>query len=105
MATTAYLAYESADEDSASHITAELERNGWTVTRSSPELRSQGKLTALVQMIGQSSVVVVIASPAGQDSTWLQREVVAAAQYPMGAGAIRQTRTIIWNSQPEGNNQ
>jgi chromosome partitioning protein len=78
MATTAYLAYESADEDSASHIAAELERNGWTVTRSAPELRSQDKLAALVQMIGQSSVVVVIASPAGQDSTWLQREVVAA---------------------------
>ena len=78
MATTAYLAFEPADEATAGLIAAELERNGWTVTRSSPELRSQDKLPALVQTIGQSSLVVVVASPAGQESSWLQREVVAA---------------------------
>jgi len=78
MGTAAYLAYEPADQDVAGHIAAELERNGWTVTRSSPELRNQDKLAGLVQTIGEASVFVVIASPAGQDSTWLQREVVAA---------------------------
>jgi cellulose biosynthesis protein BcsQ len=78
MATAAYLAYEPADEATAGLIAAELERNGWTVTRSLPELRSQDKLPALVQTIGQSSLVVVVASPAGQESSWLQREVVAA---------------------------
>lgn len=31
------------------------------------------------------------------------REVVATAHFPADAAATRQTRTISWNSQPEGN--
>lgn len=78
MATAAYLAFEPADEDAARQVSAELERNGWSVTRSSPELRAQEKLAALVQAVGEAGVVIVLASPAAQDSTWLQREVAAA---------------------------
>ena len=75
--TAAYLAFEAADEDAARQVGAELERNGWRVIRAS-ELRAQDKLTALVQAIGEASVVLVFASPAAQESTWLQREVAAA---------------------------
>ncbi len=78
MATAAYLAFEPADEDAARQVSAELERNGWSVTPSSPELRAQEKLAALVQAVGEAGVVIVLASPAAQDSTWLQREVAAA---------------------------
>ncbi|HET9231027.1 MAG TPA: ParA family protein, partial [Vitreimonas sp.] len=42
------------------------------------ELRAQDKLAALVQAVGEASVVFVFASPASQESTWLQREVAAA---------------------------
>src|SRR5690606_37068833 len=56
----------------------ELERNGWSVTLSSSALRTQEMLATLVQTVGQSHVVVVMASRAAQDSTWLQREVAAA---------------------------
>jgi chromosome partitioning protein len=76
--TAAYLAFEAADEDTARQVGAELERNGWRVTRSGPELRAEDKLTALVQAVGEAAVVLVFASPAAQESTWLQREVAAA---------------------------
>jgi chromosome partitioning protein len=78
MATTAYLAFEPADEDAARQISAELERNGWTVTPSTAGLRAQEKLGPLVQAVGEANIVVVLASPAAQESTWLQREVAAA---------------------------
>jgi len=78
MAITAYLAFEPADEDAARSVGAELERHGWSVTLSSPELRTQEKLNALVQRVGESGVVVLIASRAALESAWLQREVVAA---------------------------
>jgi len=78
MATAAYLAFEAADEEAARHVAAELERNGWGVTRSSPETRAQENLGALVQTVGESGVVVVLASPAAQASLWIQREVAAA---------------------------
>jgi chromosome partitioning protein len=74
----AYLAFEQADEDQARAIAAELERNGWTVTPSSAELRQAEKLPALVQTIGESHIFVVLASAASHQSQWLQREVVAA---------------------------
>jgi chromosome partitioning protein len=74
----AYLAFEQADEDQARAIAAELERNGWTVTPSSAELRQVEKLPALVQTIGESHIFVVLASAASHESQWLQREVVAA---------------------------
>lgn len=74
----AYLAFEQADEDKARAIAAELERNGWTVSPSSAELRQAEKLPALVQTIGESNLVVVLASRASAESQWLQREVAAA---------------------------
>jgi type II secretory pathway component PulK len=40
----------------------------------------------------------------GDRSDGPQREVVAQAGYPVGAGAVRQTRTILLNSQTEGSN-
>ncbi|HYD71658.1 MAG TPA: AAA family ATPase, partial [Candidatus Binatia bacterium] len=76
--TAAYLAFEAADEDVARQVGAELERNGWTVIRSGPELRAQDRLTTLVQAVGEAGVVILFASPAAQESTWLQREVAAA---------------------------
>src|SRR5690606_23534866 len=74
----AYLAFEQVDEDQARAIAAELERNGWTVTPSGGELRQAEKLPALVQTIGESHIVVVLASRASHESPWLQREVAAA---------------------------
>ncbi len=76
--TAAYLAFEAADEDAAREVGAELERNGWRVIRSGPEFRAQDKIGALVQAIGEASVVIVLASPAAQESVWLQREIAAA---------------------------
>jgi len=78
MAIAAYLAFEPSDEEAARAISAELERHGWHVTASSPELRTQEKLSALVQTVGEAGIVVVLASRAAQESTWVQREVAAA---------------------------
>lgn len=78
MATTAYLAFEPSEVDAAQRISAELERNGWSVTRSSPELRVQDRIPALVQAIGEAAVFVVVTSAAALDSAWIQREVAAA---------------------------
>jgi chromosome partitioning protein len=78
MAKAAYLAFEAADEDLARHVGAELERNGWTVVRGGPELRAQERLGALVQAVGEASLVIVLASSSAQESAWLQREVAAA---------------------------
>lgn len=73
---TAYLAFEPADEDAARQVGAELERHGWSLAPI--DLRATENLGALVQAIGQAGVVVVCASPASQESVWLQREVAAA---------------------------
>jgi len=78
MAIAAYLAFEPSDEEAARAISAELERHGWHVTASSPELRTQEKLSALVQTVGEAGIVVVLASRAAQESAWVQREVAAA---------------------------
>jgi chromosome partitioning protein len=78
MTIAAYLAFEEADDEAARQVGAELERNGWNVIRSGPELRVQERLPALVQAVGEAGVFVVLASPAAQDSVWLQREVAAA---------------------------
>lgn len=78
MANTAYLAFEQADEGAARDIAAELERNGWRVTPSRSDLRSPDKLAALVQTIGDAGLVIVLVSPAAQESAWIQREVAAA---------------------------
>jgi len=76
--TAAYLAFEEADGEAAREVGAELERNGWTVIRSGPDLRTQEKLPALVQAVGEAGIVVLLASPAAQESAWIQREVAAA---------------------------
>lgn len=78
MAIAAYLAFEPDDADAAHAVAAELETHGWTVSRSGPEFRIQDKLGALVQVVGHAAVVVVIASPAAQESAWIRREVAAA---------------------------
>jgi len=78
MAIAAYLAFEPDDADAAHAVAAELETHGWTVSRSGPEFRVQDKLGALVQVVGHAAVVVVIASPAAQESAWIRREVAAA---------------------------
>ncbi len=78
MAIAAYLAFEPSDEEAARAISAELERHGWQVIVSSAELRTQEKLSALVQTVGEAGIVVVLASRAAQESTWVQREVAAA---------------------------
>jgi chromosome partitioning protein len=78
MAISAYLAFEAADEAAALAVGGELERNGWSVVRSSAELRSDENLSALVQTVGEASFIVVIASPAAQDSLWMRREVAVA---------------------------
>jgi chromosome partitioning protein len=78
MATTAYLAFEPSEEDAARRIAAELERNGWSVTPSGPDLRVHDRLPTLVQAIGEAVVFIVLTSPAALESAWIQREVVAA---------------------------
>jgi chromosome partitioning protein len=78
MAIAAYLAFEPDDADAARSISAELEQHGWTVLRSGPDYRVQDKLGTLVRAVGQSAVVVVLASPASQESAWVRREVAAA---------------------------
>lgn len=78
MATQAYLAFEPADEAVARSVAAELERNGWTVLRSGPELRIQENLTGLIQAVGEAGIFVVVASPAAEESIWVRREVAAA---------------------------
>ncbi len=55
--------------------------------------------------LGGSDGAIVNIQLRGDAADGRQREVVATAQYPAGANAVRQTRTIFWNSQPEGNNQ
>jgi chromosome partitioning protein len=78
MAIAAYLAFEPDDADAARAIAAELEQHGWTAVLAGPDYRIQDKLGALVRAVGQASVVVVLASPAAQESAWVQREVAAA---------------------------
>ena len=78
MTTAAYLAFETADDEAARQVAAELERNGWQVTRSGPELRAPDQLATLVQTVGDAAVVIVLASQAAQESAWIQREVAAA---------------------------
>lgn len=78
MATVAYLAFEAADEAAAGEVNAELERNGWSIIRASSELRAPEARAALVQAIGEANIVIVLASPAAQDSVAMQREVAAA---------------------------
>ena len=78
MAIAAYLAFEPDDADAAHAVAAELETHGWSVLRSGPEFRVQDKLGTLVQAVGQAAVVVVLASPASQESAWIRREVAAA---------------------------
>lgn len=78
MATTAYLAFESDAQDAAHSVSAELERNGWSAIRPSPDLRAGEKIAALVQVIGEAGLVVIFASAGAQDSALLRREVAAA---------------------------
>jgi chromosome partitioning protein len=78
MAIAAYLAFERADEEAARLISAELERNGWTVILANVGLRSPERLSALTETVGGADVVVVVASQAADASTWMQREVAAA---------------------------
>jgi chromosome partitioning protein len=78
MATAAYLAYEPTDEAAAAELAAELERNGWTVVRSDPEQRRSENFTPLAQAVAAAGVVVIVASPAAEQSAWIQREVAAA---------------------------
>jgi chromosome partitioning protein len=78
MTIAAYLAYEPADQDAARAVSAELERNGWAVVHSSPEVRVQERLTGLVQVVSDAAVVVLLASPAAQESAWIKRETAAA---------------------------
>ncbi|MBP6689756.1 MAG: AAA family ATPase [Hyphomonadaceae bacterium] len=78
MAIAAYLAFEPDDAGAARSIAAELEQHGWTVQASGPEHRVQDKLGTLVQAVGQAGIVIVLASPASQESAWIRREVAAA---------------------------
>ncbi len=78
MASAAYIAFEPADEAAVREVAADLERNGWNVARSAPELRKAENLTALVQTIGEAGIVLVMASPAAEESEWVRREVAAA---------------------------
>jgi chromosome partitioning protein len=78
MGKAAYPAFEPADDEAARQVTAELERNGWDLARSNPDLRSQDNLTTLTQTVSEASIVIVLASRAAEESVWLQREVAAA---------------------------
>jgi chromosome partitioning protein len=86
MATAAYLAFEPADETVAREVGAELERHGWTATYAGPELRRDDAIPKLVETVGRSGLLVLIASPASEGSRWVTREV---------AGAINNGRPVI----------
>ena len=86
MATAAYLAFEPADESVAREVGAELERNGWTATFAGPELRRDDAVPKLVESVGLSGILVLVASPASESSRWVTREV---------AGAINNGRPVI----------
>jgi len=78
MANAAYLAFDPADEEPARQVAAELERNGWTLNRSTADLGAPDQTGQLVTAVGQSNLVIVVASTASQESAALQREVAAA---------------------------
>lgn len=78
MAIRAYLAFEPDDADAARAVAAELEQHGWAVMLAGPETRVQDKIAALVQTVGVAGAVILLASPAAQESAWIQREVAAA---------------------------
>lgn len=86
MVTAAYIAFEPADEPVAREVAAELERNGWTATFAGPETRRDDAIPKLVETIGRSGIVVLIASPESEASRWVTREV---------AGAINNGRPVI----------
>src|SRR5690242_15171032 len=86
MATAAYLAFEPADETVAREVGAELERHGWTATYAGPELRRDDAVPKLIETVGRSGLLVLIASPASEGSRWVTREV---------AGAINNGRPVI----------
>ncbi len=77
MAIAAYMAFEPDDDEAARGIGAELERNGWTVILASNALRSKERLSTLTETVGSADVVLAIASPAADNSVWMQREVAA----------------------------
>jgi Tfp pilus assembly protein PilX len=54
--------------------------------------------------LGRSDGALVEIQVRGDAALGPSREIVATAHYPAGSAATRQTRTIQWNSQPEGNN-
>jgi chromosome partitioning protein len=78
MGIAAYLAFEPDDADAARVVAAELEQHGWTALLAGPEYRVPDKLAALVQAVGLAGLLVVLASPAAQESVWVRREVAAA---------------------------
>ena len=54
--------------------------------------------------LGGSDGAYVDIQVRGDTALGPSREVVATAHSPAGSAAVRQTRTIQWNSQPKGNN-
>jgi chromosome partitioning protein len=78
MAILAYLAFEPDDAEAARTIAAELEAHEWTIAQAGPDYRIPDQLGALVQTLGGAAVVVMVASPAAQESPWIRREVAAA---------------------------
>lgn len=78
MANAAYLAFDPADEEPARQVAAELERNGWTLNRSTPDTATPDRIASLVAVVGQSNLVIALASASSQESASLQREVAAA---------------------------
>jgi chromosome partitioning protein len=86
MSTAAYLAFEPADETVAREVAGELERNGWTATFAGAETRRDDAIAKLIETVGRSGIVVLIASQASEQSRWVTREI---------AGAINNGRPVI----------
>ncbi|MDX2274914.1 MAG: ParA family protein [Hyphomonadaceae bacterium] len=78
MTTGAYLAYDPADEAAAAEIAAELERNGWNVTRAGPDLRHPENHAALAPTIAGANLVVLVASSSAEQNSLLPRETAVA---------------------------
>ncbi|MGE0595456.1 MAG: AAA family ATPase [Hyphomonadaceae bacterium] len=78
MSIAAYIAFEPADVAAAEAAGAELERHGWSVVRSDPDLQRDEHAGALVGAVASSTLVVLIASPASEASVWTRREIAAA---------------------------
>lgn len=78
MATAVFLAFEPADASAGSEIAGELEKRGVVVRRSEAALRDTEGAPGLGQAVSETDAMLVLLSPAANNSPALRREISAA---------------------------